>query len=66
VGNIGSVLNELSLSENSDHAYKAKEALDYLVEKGVIKPLNSDKNTLKLGKSNCTSLCFCPHIGSGK
>jgi hypothetical protein len=42
VGNIGSVLNELSLSENSDHAYKAKEALDYLVEKGVIKPLNSD------------------------
>jgi hypothetical protein len=42
VGNIDSVLNELSLSENSDHAYKAKEALDYLVEKGVIKPLNSD------------------------
>ena len=42
VGNIGSVLKELSLSENSDHAYKAKEALDYLVEKGVIKPLNSD------------------------
>ena len=42
VGNIGSVLKELSLSKNSDHAYKAKEALDYLVEKGVIKPLNSD------------------------
>jgi hypothetical protein len=42
LGNIGSVLKELSLSKNSDHAYKAKEALDYLVEKGVIKPLNSD------------------------
>jgi hypothetical protein len=28
VGNIGSVLKELSLSKNSDHAYKAKEALD--------------------------------------
>jgi hypothetical protein len=24
------------------------------------------KNTSKLGKSNCASLCFCPHIGSGK
>jgi hypothetical protein len=32
----------LSLSKDSDHAYKAKEALDSLVEKGVIKPLNSD------------------------
>jgi hypothetical protein len=21
------------------------------------------KNTSKLGKSNCASLCFCPHIG---
>jgi hypothetical protein len=42
VGNIGSVLKELSLSKNSDHAYKAKEALDSLVEEGVIEPLNSD------------------------
>ena len=42
VGNIDSVLKELSLSKDSDHAYKAKEALDSLVEKGVIKPLNSD------------------------
>jgi hypothetical protein len=25
VGNIGSVLKELSLSKNSDHAYKAKD-----------------------------------------
>jgi hypothetical protein len=27
VGNIGSVLKELSLSKNSDHAYKAKDSL---------------------------------------
>jgi hypothetical protein len=27
VGNIGSVLKELSLSKNSDHAYKAKRAI---------------------------------------
>jgi hypothetical protein len=43
VGNIGSVLKELSLSKNSDHAYKAKEALDSLVKRegGMEKLLNS-------------------------
>jgi hypothetical protein len=54
VGNIGSVLKELSLSKNSDHAYKAKEALDSLAKRGG--------GMEKL----CASLCFCPHIGSGK
>jgi hypothetical protein len=44
VGNIGSVLKELSLSKNSDHAYKAKEALDSLVKRGggMEKLLNSN------------------------
>ena len=40
VGNIGSVLKELSLSKNSDHAYKAKEALDSLAKREKL--LNSD------------------------
>jgi hypothetical protein len=34
VGNIGSVLKELSLSKNSDHAYKAKKVLDSLAKRG--------------------------------
>uniref|UniRef100_UPI0010AF7168 hypothetical protein n=1 Tax=bacterium endosymbiont of Bathymodiolus sp. 5 South TaxID=1181670 RepID=UPI0010AF7168 len=44
VGNIGSVLKELSLSKNSDHAYKAKEALDSLAKRGggMEKLLNSN------------------------
>jgi hypothetical protein len=48
VGNIGSVLKELSLSKNSDHAYKAKEALDSLVKKegGMEKLLNSNEKSL--------------------
>ena len=40
VGNIGSVLKELSLSKNSDHAYKAKEALDSLAKREKL--LNSN------------------------
>jgi hypothetical protein len=36
VGNIGSVLKELSLSKNSDHAYKAKKVLDSLAKRGFI------------------------------
>jgi hypothetical protein len=38
------LLKELSLSKNSDHAYKAKEALDSLVKRegGMEKLLNSN------------------------
>ncbi|VVM23255.1 hypothetical protein BSPWISOXPB_1427 [uncultured Gammaproteobacteria bacterium] len=44
VGNIGSVLKELSLSKNSDHAYKAKKVLDSLAKRGgdMEKLLNSN------------------------
>jgi hypothetical protein len=39
-----SVLKELSLSKDSDHAYKAKEALDSLAKRGggMEKLLNSN------------------------
>jgi hypothetical protein len=54
---IGSVLKELSLSKNSDHAYKAKEALDSLVKRegGMEKLLNSNDISKSLLPFSITS-----------